>query len=90
MRELLLTLALATSGAGLEREHDHLCLRLGRLGDRTRDLIRGNCFVMQVRPSENFVKSGVCFHSPRKRSVPVLGPSRAMNRLVDATSWRFA
>ena len=37
MRELLLTLALATSGAGLEREHDQvrLCLRLGRLGDRT-------------------------------------------------------
>jgi len=35
VRELLL--ALATSGAGLEREHDQvrLCLRLGRLGDRT-------------------------------------------------------
>ena len=81
MRELLLTLALATSGAGLEREHDQvrLCLRLGRLGDRTRDLIRGNgyvlqdCYVMQVRPSEIFVKLGVCFQSPRKRSVPCFG-----------------
>jgi len=85
VRELLLTLALATSGAGLEREHDQvrLCLRLGRLGDRTRDrtrdLIRGNCYVlqdcyvMQVRPSEIFVKSGVYFHSPRKRSVPCFG-----------------
>ena len=77
MRELLLTLALATSGAGLEREHDQvrLCLRLGRLGGRTRELlyVLQDCYVMQVRPSEIFVKSGVYFHSPRKRSVPCFG-----------------
>ena len=38
VREILLTLPVATSGAGLEREHDQvrLRLRLGRLGDRGR------------------------------------------------------
>ena len=50
MRELLLTLALATSGAGLEREHDQvrLCLRLGRLGDRGS---KEACQVFGVEPA---------------------------------------